>query len=210
MLLNAKDMSWIRSDQSLFYTEYHFVQFWAKEVGCTSICEPFLPRVLADSETRWSKSNDGMNGHSFALNNMPPNLLNISKFDAVLKELSRQIAKSMRDILLGRRVKHTHLSNQCVFQNRQKLDVEFQSTDWDPVWNLVSVWFRQTWQMGNGMCLLENHLKVASVVSLLSRATHSTSAPGLGNQMPATRSDVRLTGRLGPSLFPGLNDMVAE
>lgn len=60
------------------------------------------------------------------------------------------------------------------------------------------------------MFLLENLLKVASVVSLLSWATHSTSAPGLGNQMPATRSDVRLTGRVDPSLFPGLNDMVAE
>lgn len=64
---------------------------------------------------------------------MLANLLNISKFDAVLKELSKHIAKSMHDILLGRQVKHAHLSNQGISHKWKKLDVEFQSTDRDSV-----------------------------------------------------------------------------
>ncbi len=42
---------------------------------------------------------------------------------------------------------------------------------------------------------------LTSVVSLLSWATHSASAPAPGNQSPDTKSDSWLTGRVAPPLF---------
>lgn len=51
--------------------------------------------------------------------------------------------------------------------------------------------------LGGGHC----RTLLTSVVSLLSWATHSASAPAPGNQSPATKSDSRLTGRVAPPLF---------